>query len=108
MVRSSKIDLFTTNVNIESKVCGEICADISDQLPIFLVAEVDTSKKNVCSSQEDAVQNITPSTLNTFRLLLLRQNFESILTFHCVDDAYDKCFSINGEHYIACLGTNGN
>lgn len=96
------VDLFVTSVNIENTVSGVICADLNDQLPIFVAVDVASSKRKVCSFQKMIAQNITPVALNTLRSLLPRQNWEIILNIPCVDDIYDEFISVIKEAYIAC------
>lgn len=87
------LDLLATNHGREPLAFGRVMADISDHLPVFLVANREPETKIKRGSLARRVQTITPEALVTFKEKRMRKSWYGALNFideYTVGASYSK------------------
>lgn len=90
------LDLLVTNIIRNTAFTGVLSDDISDHLPIFLFIKKFSSR--VCRKQTVTVQDISESSLESFRNELLNSNLDEIISIKSVEQAYNTFLEKNYKH----------
>lgn len=95
---ATAIDVFFTNLPADCLKSGVITAHISDHLPIYLIVDSLTSKKQ-CSSTVIKYRRINPTTLNHFRVALRNIDWSVVVNETDPNDAYNAFITIFKSKY---------
>lgn len=99
---STLLDVFVTNQEVSSVSAGVLEYSLSDHLPIFMLINHITNRKNEFENENGRtirIRSINSATLEKFRETISNTNWDSVFSATSADEAYNKFLDIFKKIY---------